>query len=452
MTRARLDGLYLLLLGCLLFVLIGSFMEGSGSSTMADFKGVYYGARCVLQHSDPYKGSEPLRVYQADGGGPILPSNALGQILTLDNYFPTTFLFIAPFAMLPWGPAHLLWIILSAGSFIIGAFLMWDLGAIYASLISGALIAFCAVNYIDLFMSGNPAGIVIGFCAITVWCFLKERFVPAGILCMAVSLAIKPHDAGMVWLFFLLAGGAYRKRALQTLVVTAALCLSSIVWISQVAPRWMPELHSNLTTILAHGGMNDPGPHTVCDRTASMVIDLQTLVSVFRDDPRFYNPVTYVICGIPMLLWSVTTLRARSSMAKTWLALAAIVPLTLLVTYHRPYDAKLLLLTVPACAMLWAEGDLIGWLALLVNTVGIAMTGDIPLALLVGFTKNLHPDISRLSGQMQYITLLRPVPLILLGMSVFYLWIYVRRCSGQASSGATVARCGEAENTGAASA
>jgi len=34
----------------------------------------------------------------------------------------------------------------------------------------------------------------------------------------------------------------------------------------------------------------------------------------------------------------------------------------MLVTYHRPFDAKLLLLAVPACAMLWAEGGRIGGL------------------------------------------------------------------------------------------
>ncbi len=49
------------------------------------------------------------------------------------------------------------------------------------------------------------------------------RCVWVGILCLAVSLAIKPHDGGLVWLYFILAGGAFRKRALQSLVVTLAL-------------------------------------------------------------------------------------------------------------------------------------------------------------------------------------------------------------------------------------
>ena len=451
----------MLLVGSLLFVLIGFFMEHLGScakragtGSMYDFKAVYYSSRCLLQHCDPYNESEMLHFLLSDSNAPTADPNlrSLLQGITLCVYMPATFILIAPFALLAWGPAHVLWMVFIAGSFVLAAYLMWNLGANYAPVLSGALIAWCAVNSFSLLHIGNAAGIAVGLCTISVWCFLKDRFVPAGILCLMISLAIKPHDSGLVWLFFMLAGGAYRKRALQTAVVAAVLCLPAILWVSQVAPDWMLELHSNLVAVSSRGSVNDPGLNPLSPRTAGMVIDLQTVVSVFRDDPRFYNPVTYVICGIPMLLWSVTTLRGRSSTAKAWLALAAIVPLTLLVTYHRPYDAKLLLLTVPACAMLWAEGGLIGWLGLVVNTVGFAMTGDIPLALLVGSTKGLHPDISRLSGQMQYIVLLRPVPLILLGMSAFYLWIYVRRSFSQSLSAATLARCGEAENAGKASA
>jgi len=51
--------------------------------------------------------------------------------------------------------------------------------------------------------------------------------VPAGILCFAISLAVKPHVAGMVLLYFLLANARYRKRALQTLAVTALTLLAS---------------------------------------------------------------------------------------------------------------------------------------------------------------------------------------------------------------------------------
>jgi hypothetical protein len=99
----------------------------------------------------------------------------------------------------------------------------------------------------------------------------------------------------------------------------------------------------------------------------------------------------------------------------------------LLVSYHRPYDTKLLLLTVPACAMLWAEGGTIRWPALLVTTAGFVLTADVPLIILMIFTKNLPIYTPGLSGQILTAVLTRPTPLILLAMAIFYLWIYMRR-------------------------
>jgi hypothetical protein len=39
---------------------------------------------------------------------------------------------------------------------------------------------------------------------------------------------------------------------------------------------------------------------------------------------------------------------------------------------------------------------------------------------------NLHISTAGLSGQMLTVVLTRPTPIILLAMSVFYLWVYVR--------------------------
>jgi hypothetical protein len=395
---------------------------------MLDFKGVYYGTRCLLQHDDPYKSGEPLRVYQAAGG--LLPQSGDGlrQNLTWDIYLPSTSIFIAPFAMLPWDPARMLWTILTAASLVFAGFLIWNLNAKDSPLISGALICFILANSEVLFVTGNPAGIAISLCVVAVWCFFRNRFIWAGIVCLAFSLAIKPHDAGFVWLYFLLAGGIYRKRALQTLVLVAVLMVSACLWVSSIAPNWIGELHSNLLAASATGMNSDPGPvNPIYKSSPGMIIDLQSTISAFRDDPRIYNLISYLVCGALLLAWSVRTLRMPFSQRRAWLAFAAIVPLTLLVIYHRPYDAKLLLLTVPACAMLWAEGGKIRWLALLVTTAGIVLTADVPLIILMTLTKNVPIYAPRLSGQILTAVLTRPTPLILLAMGIFYLWIYVRR-------------------------
>jgi hypothetical protein len=394
---------------------------------MVDFKGVYYDARCLLQHTDPYKEGEPLRVYQAEAADRSLPPDGLRQILTRSLYPPTTSIFIVPFAMLPWGPAHLLWMTLTVGSFLLAALLMWNVTGSSAPGLSAVLICLILANSEVLVAFGNAAGISVSLCVVAVWCFLRERFALAGVLCLAVSLAIKPHDAGLVWLYFLLAGAVYRKRALQTLVIVAVLGVPALLWVTHIAPGWVQEWQSNLAAYSARGGLNNPGPAAVTARSTVMVIDLQSVISLFRDDPQFYNPASYLVCGALLLAGAVRTIKSRISQARAWIALAAVAPLTMLVTYHRPCDAKLLLLAVPACALLWAEGRPARWVALLLTTAGIVLTGDLPLAILVGLTRNLSFSATSLSGQMLTVVLMRPVPLILLAMGIFYLWIYLRR-------------------------
>jgi hypothetical protein len=349
LTRTRRIALALILLSSGISILWGFSIGESANGGQVDFQAIYYGTRCLLQNHNPYKVSELEGVYRADGGERPSENAKRHQLMTLYVNLPTTFIFIAPFAMLPFWAAQTLWLILFTGVFVLAAWLMWDIGASYAPWVSLFLVCIVLANSEILFATGNTAGIVVGLCVVGVWCFLKGRYVPVGILCLAASLAIKPHDAGLVWLYFLLAGGVYRKRALQTLVLTVALCLPAVLWVTHVAPHWVQDWQINLAAISGHGGLNEPSPDSVTGHTAGMVIDLQAAVSVFRDDPRIYNLVSYLVCGAMLLAWSVRTLRSRFSQSRAWLALAAVTALTMLVTYHRPYDARLLLLTIPAC-------------------------------------------------------------------------------------------------------
>jgi hypothetical protein len=422
MTRARLKALLWLSLCGTIPALWGFALVRASPS---DFKSVFYGARCLLRHGDPYKTGEPLRLYLADGGVRPPPSDPLFQIMTRQVYLPTGFLVAIPFALMPWGPSHLLWMIFSEASLVFAAFLVWDLAAGYAPRISLLLICLLVANSEILFQSGNAAGITVSLCAVAVWCFVKNRFVTTGVLCLVLSLLVKPHDSGVVWLFFLLAGGSYRKRALQTLALIFVVSVPAFLWVTHVAPNWMQELHSNLISYEAPGGLNDPRPDAFTSHGPAMVIDLQAAISVFQRDSRIYNPVSYLVCGTLLLVWSVGTLRSQDSPARTWLALATVAALTMLMTYHRPYDAKLLMLTVPACAMLWARGGLIRWLALLLTTLGIWFTSDIPLTLHIMLTGNQSLSPVTWQEKILMILVIRPVPLMLLLLSIFYLWVYV---------------------------
>jgi len=359
--------------------------------------------KCLLRHCDPYQKDEIPQSASSKPGEPSANTVKQSPPGPAFIYLPSTFPFIAPFAMLPDRIAYGLWMSLTGGILILAACLMWNYAAAYSPVISGGLIVILLANSAIVLANGNLAGIVVGLCVIAVWCLLKERFVLAGILCFASSLAIKPHDAGLILLYFLLVGAVHRKRAMQTLAVTGLLILSSAVWVWQIAPNWIPEMQTHLIEDSAHGSFNDPGPDgaTSISRTMIAITDLQAVVSTFRDDPTFYNPVSYLVGGTLLVVWSITTLRLRNSQPAVWFALAAVTCITLLVTYHRVYDAKILMLTIPACSILWAEGGAIGNTALMVTAGGFVFTGEIPIAILLSVTGHLHNPPSGLLGKME---------------------------------------------------
>jgi hypothetical protein len=431
MTKARRDGLILLFLGAGFLVLFVSYLVNSTSTAaFEDFKPDYYASRCLILHSDPYNERDVLSIYQTEGGERLHEADIDLQIETRFVYPPTAFSALLPFALLPWGPAHILWMVFGVGGLIFAAVLAWDLGADYAPILSGALCGFILANSLVITVLSNPSEIAIALCIIGVWCFMRDRYVPAGIVCLALSLAIKPQDAGMVWLYFLLAGSVYRRRAVQTLFATIAIALPGVLWTWCVAPHWIDELRANIQAFSLHGGLNDPGP---ASRVPHTLIDLQVLLSLFKDDPHFYNPASYLVFAVLTVIWGLVTLRSGFSPTRAWMGIAAIVTLTLLPVHHHLYDTKLLLLLIPAVAAFFAQKGPIKWPALLVTLAALASTGDISGTLFFQLVDRLLPPATRLAGALRGV-LVFPVPLILLVVGVFYLWVYARWNSRSAAS------------------
>jgi hypothetical protein len=425
-TKRRL-GLFLVLISGGLSVLWGCSLGWSIQGGPLDFQAVYYGARTLIHHQNPYNVSDLETVFQSDGRDHSSLTPKQHHLITLFVNTPATLFFVAPFALLPLVAGQALWMCFTAGSLILAAYLMWTVGAEHAPVLTGCLIGFLLLNCQVVFAAGNTAAIVVGLCVVAIWCFVKERFIPAGVVCMAISLAIKPHDAGLVWLFLLLAGGTFRKRALQTAILAALLMVPAVLWVSHVVPNWMHDWQSNMATISAPGALNDPRPAIVKGVSAGNIISLQAVFSIFNGDPRFYNLASYLVCGAVLIVWAFLTFRSRTSSQRIWFALAVGVPFTILVTYHRVYDAKLLLLTVPACAMLCEEGGAIGTIAVALSSMGIFLNADIPLAVLGAITEKLQLSTATLTGKILTVLVARPNQEVLLAMGIFYLWVYLRK-------------------------
>ncbi|MGD0157461.1 MAG: glycosyltransferase family 87 protein [Terracidiphilus sp.] len=425
MGKLHRQGLIWVLL-CLAISILWGVSIGRGGNAWTDFRAVYAGTRCLMHQHNPYNVSDLEREYLSEEGQRPPDTPFYLQAITLYVNVPTTFVIVAPFAVLSWGPAHILWMLVTGCVFSLAILLMWNAGASHAPQVATFLACILAVNCEAIFATGNTAGIVVGLCGIAVWCFLENRFVWIGVVCLGLSLAVKPHDGGLIWLYFVLAGGAYRKRAVQSAVITAVIGLTAVLWVSHVAPQWMHDWSANLATISAHGGMNEPGPNSMSNGSINTVVDLQAAISIFRDDPRFYNIASYLFCGALLLGWSIWTLRTRFSVQKAWLAQAAVTAFTLLITYHRPWDAKLVMLAIPPCCMLWARRDRPGKIAFWITTAATVFAGDVPLAVFKTLADSLRVSTAGFGGQLLAVVLRRPESIALLAMGVFYLWTYLR--------------------------
>jgi hypothetical protein len=426
-NKEQRDGLYIFLLGCVVFASICLAAEGMGIAWMVDFKAVYYGARCLIEHHDPYNSNDLLRTLKAESAASSPNPVEAGRLEAETVYInlPTSLVAVAPFASLGWRAAHVLWMLMTSSALLLSSFLIWDIASKTSPILSGALICVWLINSIPVVLVGNLAGIAIALCVVAVWCIEKEHFEIAGILCLAFSLILKPHDAWLVWLVYLLSSKAHRKRSLQSLAIAAALSCCAIAWVQRSSPHWFTELHHNIMSTSLHGGINDPGPAYLKIPTVGSMVNFQSVVSIFNDTPSVYNLVTFIICGALFVIWVAFSHRSDGSSEARWIGLAAVSCLSLLPVYHRTHDAKLILLAVPACAILYSKYSAARQKALWLTAAAFILTGDIVLYSLASLPQPFAGLGHGVLSDIANVVLFRPAPLILLVCASFYLWMYI---------------------------
>ena len=72
--------------------------------------------------------------------------------------------------------------------------------------------------------------------------------------------------------------------------------------------------------------------------------------------------------------------------------------------------------------------------ALVTTSAAILLTSDIPSAILTTLIRRLPTYPVALSNQILAVVLTRPIPLVLLAMSIFYAWVSVREPSALAAA------------------
>lgn len=424
-NKEKKNGLLILVVGAIIFLAVGILWSRAAEISLGDYKVVYYSARCLLQHGDPYSEKDVLRVYSAEGHERSSESALDREVKTRFFYPPTAFVVTVPFALLGFAAGKLLWVTFCAGIFMLAAVLMYDVASESAPMLAGVLCALLLANSFWLLMIGNSAAIAVGLCVVAAWCFYRNRLVAIGVVCLALSLALKPNDSGLVWLFFLLATPTLRRRALQTIGVLLVMTLPFVVWVTTVSPHWVTELQANMASFSHTAGIVDPGLSGMAGKNMDCIVQLQTAISVLFSDPRTWDAITWTICAPLLLLWAYLTLKSRPSGPAIWIGLAAAAPLTVLPTYHFQHDAKLLMIAIPACAALWSKAGRSAKVGLTLTLGAILVNGDIFSAIRILLTRNIVVPQSTVAGHLATLLFTRPGPIVLLIMAVFYLLRYL---------------------------
>jgi hypothetical protein len=320
-----------------------------------DLVPVYAGARCLVHGCDPYAPSQLESEFFRAGG---MPSDLPSWQIDVPVYPPSTFLALAPIALLRFPVARFIWFLLNGCLFATAAGLILSSCPPPHRWLATILVSFFVLTAGISLVLGQPAVFAISLVVIGSCLFLGGRLVPLGAFLFFLSLAVKPQIGGFIVLYFV-AQRIYWRYAAFALAGAAFLLL----WASLILghhPRsagWASTLRGNLSATLSPGGSADPrpaNPQAIGDE------NLQALTSIFVANTGQFNATAYAIFLALLGAGTVVVLRANRGPELHLMALGALSILTLMPIYHRFYDTRLLLLSVPAVLVVFQSRRVLG--------------------------------------------------------------------------------------------
>ncbi len=345
LARHSLDFL-VFCVSALIFLGIGGYQALHFSG---DFMPVYTGAKCLLHGCNPY---DPLQLKQQGSQEMNSPS------MDTPNYPPSTLLVLSPFALPPFPIARFLWFLLNGGLFVFSAWLiLLQCPQSYRGLPT-IVVSLILVLSKNLLWLGQPTIFALSLLIIGSYLFVRGRFLSIGAFLLMLSLAVKPQIGGLIVLYLLLSG-IHRRYIVMAGAGALGLLLSGGLILSEHAPssHWKSDLRTNISATLKPGALNDPRP---ASGHAAEEINLQPVTSVVFSGEQEFNDAAYAIFLVLLAVWIIAFRRAHAEKEMYFLLLASLAVLSLLPIYHRSYDAALLIITVPAVAIVFQKRRFLG--------------------------------------------------------------------------------------------
>ncbi len=165
--------------------------------------------------------------------------------------------------------------------------------------------------------------------------------------------------------------------------------------------QWWPSLLQNLAKESSPGGLVDPRPSSPY---AAELLNSQTLSYLLTPNARIAEASVLLLMLALLALYFYR--RTEDHAPPSWVDAAFFAGITLAVTYHRYYDAQLMLVLVPAAVCLWQRGQIRTASALGVCFILLAFPAQSVLSRALGEAAT-QPSITQL-------ILLRNQPIVIL--------------------------------------
>jgi hypothetical protein len=317
-------------IAAIIFFMLGALRA---SQTKNDFVPVYDGARCMLHGCNPY------------GTGVLL-------------YPPSTLLALSPLALFRSPVAWLLWFLLNGGLFVTAVVLVVSLCPSRHRWLATALGAVLLAGSSQLLILAQPSAFAVSLVVIGVFLFLRGRSLFFGAVLLMFSLAVKPQIGGLIVLY-LFWRGIHRRYAALAIggAIALLLCGGLVLKMEPQSANWVSDLRANLAFAGAPGATDDPRPS---NEQAGAALNLQTITSIFFRDEKVFNIAAYVIFGSLFVVWATAVQRMKPTIENHLLSLGALSVLTLLPIYHRNYDSRFLLISLPAVVIVYEKRRIVG--------------------------------------------------------------------------------------------
>lgn len=319
----------------------------------ADFALVYSSARAWLVGLNPYRVEDTRRAWQEAGGTPGMDQSARGSAVLL--YPPATFVLLAPIAALPWpvaGPAWValgvvLWLAaLRATAAIAGLTwasaagrMFWILGLAFApahTCIKHGQFAVAAVAMVALAGATRRMG--------------AAAWPMAGAL-LGLGAAAKPQVAA-VFTVYEAGRRRWRAAAVSAAVVAALLAIGTGRMLAAGVPGWS-SWRANLAefTVAADGD-----PTRANTGTRHHLLNLHYPLHTLTDDRDLVRWLVYALVAALCAAYALAD-RRKPERRGDISALAVAGVATLLVVYHRFYDASVLIFALAWACAAALQGD-----------------------------------------------------------------------------------------------